>query len=128
VETILIIAQILVLVCLSALSIYLIIVLVRVRSSLEEFEKSWHQIATKSAPVLENLEVITRKAKEISTSIDDQVEMVRSSVRSAKEIVDNVVLFERRVQQELEGPVLEGVAWVAAVYKGIKTFFEKLRD
>ena len=127
-ETVLIIAQILVLLCLSTLSIYLITILGRMRSSLEQFETSWRQLSEKAAPVLENLEAITRKVKEISANIDGQVEMVRASIRSAKDIVDSVVVLEKRIQQEIEGPVMEGFSWAAAVYRGIKVFFEKLRE
>jgi len=126
-ETILLICQIFALLCLSALCIYLIIVLLRVREVLSNIEKDFKELTTRAVPILENMEFITSRVKGIAENIDDQLNAVRDSISSVKQVALNVVELERRVQDRIEGPILEGVALVAAVFKGARTLIERLR-
>lgn len=111
----------------SALCVTLIVVLVRARDLLANMEKDFREITTRTLPVLENMEVITSRVRGITESLDAQVASTRESIASLRVIVENVVAFERRVQEQVEGPILEGVAFVAALFKGIRTFAERLR-
>jgi uncharacterized protein YoxC len=127
VETLLVVAQILALLCLSALCIYLITVLLRVRTILDGIERDFKEITTRTVPVLENLEFITSRVKSITESVDDQVMIVRESITSMREIADNIVSLERKVQERIEGPVLDTVGFLAAVLKGVRTFVDRVR-
>ncbi len=126
-ETLLVVAQILALLCLSALCIYLIVVLLRVRSVLDGIEKDFKEMTTRAVPVLENMEFITSRVKSITESVDDQVLIVRESISSMKDVADNIVALERRVQERVEGPILDTIGFVAAVLKGVRTFVERVR-
>ncbi len=126
-ELFLVIAQILALLCVSALCIYLIVVLSRVKGTLTNVEKDVKEMTTHSLPVLENMEFITSRVRSISENVDDQVAIVRHSLDSIKEVADNVVALERKVQERIEGPILETVAIISAVFKGIRTFVERVR-
>jgi uncharacterized protein YoxC len=127
VESFLVVAQIIALLCLSALCIYLIVVLLRVRDILTNVERDLKEMTSHALPVLENVEFITARVKSISESIDDQVMIVRESIASVKQVADNVVELERRVQDRIEGPILDTVAFVAAVFKGVRTFIDRVR-
>ena len=126
-ETLLVVAQILALLCLSALCIYLIMVLLRVRTILDGIERDFKEITTRTLPVLENVEFITSRVKSITESVDDQVMIVRESITSMREIADNIVSLERKVQERIEGPVLDTVGFLAAVLKGVRTFVDRVR-
>jgi uncharacterized protein YoxC len=126
-QDILVITQIVALLCLSALSVYVIIVLLRVRDILNAIEKDFKEMTTRTIPILDNLEFITARVKVITENIDDQVASVRESINSVKQVALNVVELERRVQERIEGPILEGVALAAAVVKGVRTFFDRVR-
>jgi uncharacterized protein YoxC len=126
-QDILVITQIVALLCLSALSIYVIIILLRVRDILNTIEKDFKEMTTRTIPILDNLEFITARVKVITENIDDQVASVRESINSVKQVALNVVELERRVQERIEGPILEGVALAAAVVKGVRTFFDRVR-
>ena len=126
-DSILVVMQIVALACLSVLSVYLVTVLVRLRTILTSVEKDIKELSSKAIPVFENLEVITEKVKNISEGIDEQVETVKHSINSIKEIADNIVGFERRIQSRIEEPVLETISYVAALFKGVRTFVERLR-
>ena len=126
-ETILVVAQILALLCLSALCIYLIIVLLRLKSMMDTVERDLKEMTSRALPVLDNMEFITSRVKSITENVDDQVMIIRESIGSVREIADNIVELERRVQGKIEGPMLETVAFVAAVFKGFRTFLERVR-
>ena len=126
-ESLLVIAQIFALLCLSALCIYLIVVLLRVRDILAGVEKDLKEMTSRALPILENMEFITSRVKSIAENIDDQVMIVRESISSIRQVADNVVQLERRVQDRIEGPILETVAFVAALFKGVRTFVERVR-
>jgi uncharacterized protein YoxC len=127
VELVLVIAQIVALVCLSALCVYMIIVLQRVRDTIGNVEKDVREITNRAVPVLDNMEYITSRVKGIADNVDDQVAAVRESIASVKLVAENVVEMERRVQERIEGPILETVSFVAAVFKGVRTFVERVR-
>ena len=126
-ESLLVIAQIFALLCLSALCIYLIVVLLRVRDILAGVEKDLKEMTSRALPILENMEFITSRVKSIAENIDDQVMIVRESISSIRQVADNVVQLERRVQDRIEGPILETVAFVAALFKGVRTFVDRVR-
>ena len=126
-ETLFFIVQIVLFLCLSALCVYLIVVLLRVRDVLANVEKDLKEMTSRALPVLENMEFITSRVKSITENLDDQVMIVRESISSVKQVTDNIVDMERRVQERLEGPILETVAFVAAVFKGVRTFLDRVR-
>jgi hypothetical protein len=78
--------------------------------------------------LLENMEFITARVKSITENIDDQVMTVRDSIASVKGIADNVVALERRIQERIEGPILDTVAFAAAIISGVRTLIERLRN
>jgi uncharacterized protein YoxC len=126
-ETTLLVVQIFALLCVSALCIYLIVILLRVRDVLTNLEKDFKELTTRAVPILENMEFITSRVKGIAESIDDQLGGVRDSIAAIKQAVTNVAELERKVQDRIEAPVLEGVALIAALLKGFRTFFDRLR-
>ena len=126
-DTLLVVAQVLALLCLSALCIYLIVILLRVRTVLIGIEKDFKEMTTRAVPVLENMEFITARLKSITENVDDQVMIARESISSIREVADNIVALERRVQERIEGPILDTVGFVAAVLKGVRTFVERVR-
>ncbi len=126
-QLMLVIFEIIALAALSVLCVYLITVIIRIRNILTVVEQDVRELTSKALPVFENLEVITDKVKNITESIDEQVEAVRHSIDSIREVADNVVDFERRVQERLEEPVLETIGTIAAIFKGVRAFMTRMR-
>ncbi len=122
------IVEIIALLSLIVLSFYLITVLVRVKKTLAEVEKDVKDLSTRIVPILENTEYVTTRLKSIAESIDDQVLTVRDSIASIRQVADNIVELERRVQDRIEGPLLEGISFASAVVRGIRTFLERIRS
>jgi uncharacterized protein YoxC len=94
---------------------------------LDTVEKDLKEMTSRALPVLENMEFITSRVKSITENVDDQVMIIRESIGSVREVADNIVELERRVQDKIEGPILDTVAFVAALFKGVRTFVERVR-
>lgn len=121
------VAGVVALVAVTVVCVFLILVLIRVRDTLSNIERDIKAVTERTMPVLENIDYISSRVKNITDNIDDQVLMVRESMGSIREIADNVVELERKVQSRIEGPILDTVAFVAALFKGVRTFSERLR-
>lgn len=119
--------QVIALLAVTILCIYLVIILSRFRDFLTSVEVGIKELTSKAIPVFSNLEVITDKIKNMTENIEGQIELIKSSIDSVKEIADNIVSFERRVQKQVEEPVLEFIGTASAVIKGIRTFITRLR-
>jgi uncharacterized protein YoxC len=127
VQELLTIAEILALLCVSALCVYLIVVLARVKETIGHVEKNLQELTAHAMPVLENTEYITARLKSVAENLDDQMLTVRESIASIREIADNVVALERKIQERIEGPVLDGVSYLSAIVTGIRTFIQRVR-
>lgn len=125
-QDILIIVQIVALLALGILCIFLITVLVRVKNILKIFENDLKEVSTKAMPILDNLEVITNKVRSVTENIDEQMEIVKGSIKAVKDIADNIVGFERRIQSRIEEPLHESISAIVAFIKGVRTFLSRL--
>jgi len=127
VNSLFMIAQLILVLSLSVLAVYLVVVLTKVRAVLGQIETDVKEVSARLIPVLENMEVITSKLRSITANFDDQMTIVRTSVQSIKEITDSIVEFERRVQDRVEAPVLEVAGIIGSVVRGVAAFINRLR-
>ena len=127
-ENFLLIVQTITLVFLALVCIAGFAVVLKLRSMLGDFGKNIQEISDRAVPLLENLEFITARLKSITESIDDQVTLVGDSLGSIREVTDNIVALERQVQERIEGPIMDSIAFVAAILKGVKAFRDRIRD
>ncbi len=126
-NTLLEIAQLIALVCVSALCIYLIVVLARLKDVLTALQKNMAEFNVYAKPVLENLLFITEKFRSVATKVDDQVNIMKSSLESIRLAAENVVAFEQRVQQWLEEPIFRVTSAFSGLVNGIVSWFEGVR-
>lgn len=126
-ETLLDIAKLIALLCVSALCVYLIVVLARLKDVLTAMQQSIAELNLHAKPVLENLEFITEKFRSIATKIDDQVNLMKGSLESIKSAADNVVVFEQRVQQWLEEPIFRMTSAFSGIVNGVVSWIEGMR-
>jgi uncharacterized protein YoxC len=127
VDTLLLTVQILALLSLSALCIALIVLVLRLKDFITVVEKDIHEVSGRTVPVLDNLESITTRVKGMTEQVEDQVQMITDSFSSVRAIADNIVDMERRIQERIEGPILESLGTVAAIIRGVRTFVQRVR-
>lgn len=119
-ETVLQLVQVVALVSLTAMCVYLIVALSSIRRDLAEFVQ-------RSKPVLENLAFITERLRSTAQKIDDHVDIVKASLNSLKNVADNVLMLEERVQEQLEEPILQVASVLGAIVSSIGGLFERFR-
>lgn len=119
-ETVLQFVQLIALISLTALCVYLIVILSGLRRDLSDFVQ-------RARPVLENLAFITEKLRSTAQKIDDHVDIVKSSLNSLKSVADNVLVLEERVQQRLEEPILQVASILGAIVSSVGIFFDRFR-
>lgn len=119
-ETVLPYVQAVALISLTALCLYLIVALSGLRRDLAEFVQ-------RSKPVLDNLAFITERLKSTAQRIDDHVDIVKSSLISLKNVADNVLMLEERVQRQLEEPILQVASILGAIVSSVASLFDRFR-
>lgn len=127
-ESILLVAQFITLLCVSALSIYLIIFIVRAKDVLNSFQEVLSDFGQRSKPILENLEFITERTRSIVVKIDEQVGLAKGSLESVKQAADNLLEMEQRLRMMLEEPVMRIGSIAAAIINRISRFFDRSRS
>jgi uncharacterized protein YoxC len=115
VETVVETAEVLALVCASALCVYLIVVLVRFNKVLLVLQTELTELGRGLKPILENLNTITEKMREIAAKVDDQVNIVHGVFLAFKRISDSITLLEERFQARLQEPLMR----VGTIFGGL---------
>lgn len=126
-ESFILVVQVLTNLAVLTLCVFLVIFLRKLGGTLDSLEKNAREFSARALPIMDNLEVITDKARNIADNVDDQIELVKESINAVREIADDVVAFERKVQARIEEPVLETIGTIAAVLKGVRAFFVRLK-
>ena len=121
-ETLIDIGKVLALFCAAALCAYLIVVLARLNGVLALFQRDFSEMARNLKPILENLNIVTERLKSITAKVDEQVLLFKSSLESFKALSDNVVDFERRMQERLEEPIIRVTSLIGGFVSRILSF------
>lgn len=117
---ILALAQVLALLSVSVLCIYLVMTLRQIRQELSEFFQ-------RVKPVLENMTFITERLKSAATKIDEQADIIKGSLQSFRLVAENVLIFERRIRQQLEEPLMQVSSIIGAVVSSVTNLFGRFR-
>jgi uncharacterized protein YoxC len=123
VETLVELSKIAALLSASALCIYLIIVLIRLKAVLETFQHEIVELNKYLKPVLENLAIVSDKMRAIASKIDDQVNMVNGVFTAFRRITDNIVHFEENIQELLEKPFSQFGSLLSTLFSRFGSFF-----
>jgi len=123
VETFINVGKVLALFSAAALCVYLIYVLARLNGVLILFQRDFSDMSKNLKPILENLNIVSERLKSITSKIDDQVGLFKSSLESFKALADNVVNFEARVQERLEEPIIRVTSLIGGFVGRIASFF-----
>lgn len=79
-------------------------------------------------PLIDDSLILVKKLNSISEKVEGNILVGRSVIEKVKEIADNVAGFERRITNRIEMPLMDTINTFAAVIKGIKVFYEKVKS
>ena len=122
-ETLVELSKIAALLSASALCIYLIVVLIRLKAVLETFQHEIVELNKYLKPLLENLTIVSDKMRAIASKIDDQVNMVNGVFAAFRRITDNVVRFEENIQDLQEKPFSQIGSVLSNLFGRFGSFF-----
>lgn len=79
-------------------------------------------------PLIEDSKQLVRKLNAISEKVEGNIDAVRETVDKMRTVIDDVINFKNRIQEKIEPPLKDTINFYASIVKGIKVFFEKLRE
>lgn len=110
----------------STLCVVLVFTLVKVRRILVTTEENIRTISSRAVPILDKLDIVSDRALIVVEKMDGHMDSLKGSIASVRQMTDSVVAFERRVQERLEGPIMDTADTLAALFKGVQTVLERL--
>ena len=108
-------------------TIFLIPVLLQVRRTTREAEKTLETVRTQIVPLSHDLTVISLEIKGIVQSIHRQVEKVEDGISTVGDAALRLREFEGKIERIVEGPLLELVALFTGLIRGVEAFLRFFR-
>jgi uncharacterized protein YoxC len=107
--------------------IFLIPVLLQVRRTAREAEKTLETVRTQIVPLSHDLTVISLEIKGIVQSIHRQVEKVEDGISTVGDAALRLREFEGKIERVVEAPLLELVALFTGLIRGVEAFLRFFR-
>jgi uncharacterized protein YoxC len=108
-------------------TIFLIPVLLQIRRTAREAEKTLETVRTQIVPLSHDATVISLEIKGIVQSIHRQVEKVEDGISTVGDAALRLREFEGKIERILEVPLLELVALFSGLIRGIEAFLRFFR-
>jgi uncharacterized protein YoxC len=109
------------------LTVFLIPVLLQIRRTAREAEKTLETVRTQIVPLSHDATVISLEIKGIVQSIHRQVEKVEDGISTVGDAALRLREFEGKIERILEVPLLELVALFSGLIRGIEAFLRFFR-
>jgi uncharacterized protein YoxC len=126
-DTIVIIAEIILFAVLSILCIYLIVSVRKFTASIEKIEKAVEELEKNVEPVIENARAISGNMVQITTTVKNNITKVDSIVDTVKDAAESIVDFEQRTQKQVEYHLNDTLNFISAIINGVKAFLSKIK-
>lgn len=85
-------------------------------------------LKSKAEPLIENTSNFLKTANRVATSIDNNMDTLTETVNTVKETVTKVTDLVDTVREKVQPPVLETLASYNGIVKGVKVFFDAIKD
>jgi uncharacterized protein YoxC len=107
--------------------IFLIPVLLQIRRTAREAEKTLETVRTQIVPLSHDFTVISMEIKGIVQSIHRQVEKVEDGITTVGDAALRLREFEGKIERIVEAPLLELVALFTGLIRGVEAFLRFFR-
>ncbi|MCX7833434.1 MAG: hypothetical protein N2490_04410 [Ignavibacteria bacterium] len=112
--------------------IFLVLSLIKIIKSLsariENLQKDFDDFKVKLEPGIEDGIVLVKKLNKIADTVENNIHKFENVADKFKSFSEDVIEFGSKVKEKIEPPVLDTVTTFTAIFKGVKTFFERLKD
>lgn len=110
----------------SALCVYLIIVLASVRRLVDSLQSELRAASSKALPVLDNLKVITDHVRNAAEAVSEHIDGVRGSIESFRHVAADIVELERRVQERIEEPLMDIIDSMTSLFRNAQALIDRI--
>ncbi|MCH8169903.1 MAG: hypothetical protein IIB07_02065 [Bacteroidetes bacterium] len=108
----------------SLLCLFLIFYIYRITKSFNQIKDEVKKISSKLDPFIESMTELSNRINEISDSVKEPVELVRTTVNDVKNRVDAILNFEAKLRKGVEEPVFRLIRALTAIVNGIEAFWK----
>ena len=106
------------------LCLFLIFYIYRITKSFNQIKDEVKKISSKLDPFIESMTELSNRINEISDSVKEPVELVRTTVNDVKNRVDAILNFEAKLRKGVEEPVFRLIRALTAIVNGIEAFWK----
>ncbi len=112
--------------CASALCIYLIVSLRKIGSSIEIIQKDIHNLSEEALPLIESLKETSQQASQLIENANTQISDLSEEVRTFKNKVTNFSLI--KAKSSTGNPVNDLVKKLRSISSGFKAFWSNFKS
>ena len=94
----------------------------------EGLQDDVNKFKTHIEPLVDDTQKLVAKMNSIFEKVDDNMDTVKNTIEKVKDSIEDVIIFKNKIQNTIETPILDTLRSYAAMVKGIKVFFEKMRS
>lgn len=84
-------------------------------------------IKTKLEPAINNFNGLTENVNSVVSKVRENVDVLETVVGKVKDTTESIIDFEKKIQSQIEPPVMETINTISAVSIGIKTFMDTIK-
>ncbi|RMG67208.1 MAG: DUF948 domain-containing protein [Calditrichaeota bacterium] len=104
----------------------LIPTLIQIRRTARRFESMADILGQYLPGILNNVDAITGQLAGILADFREQMGLLKEAGQGVKQLVDDVVVTEKRIRQDIERPLADAVGNVQAIARSVRVFFDVL--
>jgi len=123
-----VIIQIIVFITVILLVVSLIKIIKSLSVRIDSLQKDFDDFKVKIEPGIEDSIVLIKKVNRIADVVENNIHKVEEVTDKFKNFSEEIVDFGSRIKERIEPPVLDTIITISAVYKGLKVFFDKLKN
>ncbi len=109
------------------ITVFIVAAAIRAFKAFGEAQKLMETVRFQIAPITHDLTQILGHVRTITRAAESQIEKISESLTAVRDTARNIKDFEALVQERIERPLLDITAVFAALLKGGKVFWNKIR-
>lgn len=94
----------------------------------EVLSSQMSDLKTKVDPAIVKFGDLTDNVNGVFSKINDNVEILGTVVEKVRDTADDIIKFEKKIQSQIEPPVMDTINTITAVSVGLKTFFDTFKE
>jgi len=100
----------------------------KITETIEKFSKDFTDVKPKIYETVDKINSLSDNVSTIVKKVNENVDVLGTVMDKVKDTADSIIEFEKKIQSQIEPPVMETLNTITAVSVGIKTFMDKWKS